>query len=143
MVDGFGSSKTEGVFRRCAEQTLRVLRDNSEIILTVLEVFKYDPLYTWTINPIKKLRLQADQQRVPITPLSETGTMISNFGTVSGGGTDRKEVDDNCERALDSVSRKLDKNLSIEYTVNELIVTAMDESKLACLWYGKFVPYFF
>jgi ataxia telangiectasia mutated family protein len=49
MVDGFGMSGTEGVFRRCAEQTLRVLRDNAEVIMTVLEVFKYDPLHSWYV----------------------------------------------------------------------------------------------
>ncbi len=47
LVDGFGISGTEGVFRRCAEETLRVLRDGSGVIKTVLEVFKYDPLYSW------------------------------------------------------------------------------------------------
>ena len=47
IVDGFGMSGTEGVFRRCAEETLRVLRDGSDVIKTVLEVFKYDPLHSW------------------------------------------------------------------------------------------------
>ena len=47
MVDGFGISGTEGVFRRCAEETLRVLREGSNVIKTVLEVFKYDPLHSW------------------------------------------------------------------------------------------------
>jgi serine-protein kinase ATM len=51
MVDGFGITGTEGVFRRCAEHALRVLRENEEIILTVLEVFKYDPLHTWYFLP--------------------------------------------------------------------------------------------
>ncbi len=47
MVDGLGTSGTQGVFQRCAEETLRVLRNDSEVILTVLEVFKYDPLHSW------------------------------------------------------------------------------------------------
>lgn len=47
MVDGMGVSGTDGVFQRCAEETLRVLRDESEIIMTVLEVFRHDPLHTW------------------------------------------------------------------------------------------------
>ncbi len=50
MVDGFGISGTQGVFQRCAEETLRVLRDGSETILTVLEVFKYDPLHSWYVT---------------------------------------------------------------------------------------------
>lgn len=49
MVDGLGISGTQGVFQRCAEETLRVLRQGSETILTVLEVFKYDPLHSWYV----------------------------------------------------------------------------------------------
>jgi hypothetical protein len=30
----------EGVFRRCCEETLRVLRERSSVIMTILEVFK-------------------------------------------------------------------------------------------------------
>jgi ataxia telangiectasia mutated family protein len=47
IVDGMGISGTQGVFQRCAEETLRVLREGSDIIMTVLEVFKYDPLHSW------------------------------------------------------------------------------------------------
>lgn len=50
MVDGMGTTGTQGVFQRCAEETLRVLRDDSEVVLTVLEVFKYDPLHSWYVN---------------------------------------------------------------------------------------------
>lgn len=50
MVDGLGTSGTQGVFQRCAEETLRVLRDGSETILTVLEVFRYDPLHSWYVK---------------------------------------------------------------------------------------------
>lgn len=47
IVDGLGMTGTEGVFRRCAEETLRVLREHSEIVETVLQVFKHDPLHSW------------------------------------------------------------------------------------------------
>lgn len=49
MVDGLGTTGTRGVFQRCAEETLRVLRDGSDVILTVLEVFKHDPLHSWLV----------------------------------------------------------------------------------------------
>ena len=52
MIDGLGISGTQGVFQRCAEETLRVLRDGSETILTVLEVFKYDPLHSWYVSRV-------------------------------------------------------------------------------------------
>ena len=47
MVDGMGVSGTHGVFQRCSEETLRVLREGSDIIMSVLEVFKHDPLHSW------------------------------------------------------------------------------------------------
>lgn len=50
IVDGMGTTGTQGVFQRCAEETLRVLRNDSEVVLTVLEVFKYDPLHSWCVN---------------------------------------------------------------------------------------------
>lgn len=49
MVDGMGTSGTQGVFQRCAEETLRVLREGSDVIMTVLEVFKHDPLHSWFV----------------------------------------------------------------------------------------------
>lgn len=47
IIDGMGIAGTEGVFRRCSEETLRVLRESADVIRTVLEVFKYDPLHSW------------------------------------------------------------------------------------------------
>lgn len=57
MVDGMGTTGTQGVFQRCAEETLRVLREDSEVILTVLEVFKYDPLHSWCVRPRRRVLL--------------------------------------------------------------------------------------
>lgn len=45
-----GIAGTEGVLRRCAEETLRVLRSSTDVIKTVLEVFKHDPLHSWYAN---------------------------------------------------------------------------------------------
>ena len=55
MVDGMGYSGTQGVFQRCAEETLRVLRERSDVIMTVLEVFKHDPLHSWFVPPFFRL----------------------------------------------------------------------------------------
>ena len=47
MVDGMGILGVEGIFRRCCEQVLRVLRRERSAIVTVVEVLKHDPLYHW------------------------------------------------------------------------------------------------
>ncbi|KAJ7442296.1 hypothetical protein FB451DRAFT_1440423 [Mycena latifolia] len=131
VVDGMGAAGTQGVFQRCAEETLRVLREGSEVIMTVLEVFKYDPLHSWTASEIKLQRVQngadaagagaAGGHRVP-----------AGIGIDMASGT----ADEAADRALTSVARKLDKAMSVEYTVNELLAEATDPMRLATIWYG-------
>jgi ataxia telangiectasia mutated family protein len=41
------------------------------------------------------------------------------------------------DRALSSVARKLDKALSVQYTVNQLITDATHEDNLATIFSGK------
>lgn len=45
--------------------------------------------------------------------------------------------DEHADRALSGVARKLDKSLSVEFTVNELISEAADDSNLAQMFSGK------
>ncbi|RPD76341.1 hypothetical protein L226DRAFT_505666 [Lentinus tigrinus ALCF2SS1-7] len=128
MVDGLGISGTQGVFQRCAEETLRVLRDGSETILTVLEVFKYDPLHSWTASEFKIKRVQGDE-----TAAQSTGDAFRfAIGIDMASGT----TDEAADRALSTVARKLDKTLSVEYTVNELITEASDPANLALMYVG-------
>lgn len=53
-----GVSGVEGVMRRCCEQTLKLLQEQREIIVTLLQVLLYDPLFTWSISSTKARRLQ-------------------------------------------------------------------------------------
>jgi ataxia telangiectasia mutated family protein len=50
FIDGFGMTGLEGVYKRCCEEILRVLRARTSIIMTILEVFKYDPLQKWCVR---------------------------------------------------------------------------------------------
>ncbi|THH11332.1 hypothetical protein EW145_g727 [Phellinidium pouzarii] len=127
IVDGFGMSGTEGVFRRCSEETLRVLRDGSDVIKTVLEVFKYDPLHSWTASAVKIRKAQADSVHLPTHESDRLGIGID----MSSGMEDEA-----ADRALNGVASKLDKSLSIEYTVNELIAEATDITNLALMFAG-------
>lgn len=45
-------------------------------------------------------------------------------------------ADESADRALTAVARKLDRALSTEYTVNELIAEATDPANLACMFIG-------
>lgn len=51
-------------------------------------------------------------------------------------------ADEAADRALSSVSRKLDKSLSVEYTVNQLVADATDSVNLSHMYSGKPTPNF-
>lgn len=128
IVDGMGVSGTQGVFQRCAEETLRVLRKGSTTIMTVLEVFRHDPLQTWTVNSETVQKVQG------------TETVTPGLGTVKGVlGIDMKSdsVQEAADRALSGVARKLSSHLSVEHTISELITEAMEPTNLAYLFAGK------
>lgn len=53
--------------RRSSEMTLDVLRKNSEIILTILEVLLYDPLYIWTLTSDRMRKVQpTESNKAPV-----------------------------------------------------------------------------
>ncbi|KAL4128066.1 hypothetical protein PRIC2_007060 [Phytophthora ramorum] len=47
IIDAFGITGYEGVFRRVSEVTIHLLRENSETLRSVLESFIHDPLVEW------------------------------------------------------------------------------------------------
>jgi ataxia telangiectasia mutated family protein len=149
MVDGLGTSGTQGVYQRCSEETLRVLRDGSDVIRTVLEVFRYDPLHSWSVHPalvilnltsldrtaseIKIKRVQAGGNTAGDTAQPTYDPLRFGIGIDMASGS----ADEAADRALSSVTRKLDKSLSVEYTVNQLIAEATDLVSLALMFVGQ------
>lgn len=47
MVDALGVTGYEGPFRRSSETIMRILRQNEDSLMTVLETFVHDPLVEW------------------------------------------------------------------------------------------------
>lgn len=132
LVDGMGISGVEGVFRRCCNFTLEALRLEQESIMTILDVLRYDPLYSWSVSPLRMARMQENANRVAALE-QETNTTDGVAAPVR-----RREIDESAEaaRALAVVAKKLGKGLSVEATVNELIRQATDERNLAVLFCG-------
>jgi ataxia telangiectasia mutated family protein len=129
IVDGMGITGTEGVFRRCCEFTLDALREETYSIMTVLDVLRYDPLYSWSISPVRMAKLQ--------------DAAHSRQQDEDGEGEDddeapKKRANEPSEahRALEVVKKKLSKTLSVTAMVNDLIVQASDERNLAVLYSG-------
>lgn len=131
IVDGMGITKTEGVFRRCCEFTLEALRKEADTIMTILDVLRYDPLYTWSISPVRLAKLQEGQSAVPVSTAGSTATN-TGLGMRKEGINEPSEAD----RALTVVRKKLSKGLSVTAMVNELINQATDERNLAVLYSG-------
>ncbi|EAW13128.1 DNA-binding protein kinase TEL1 [Aspergillus clavatus NRRL 1] len=129
LVDGMGITKTEGVFRRCCEFTLEALRQESYSIMTILDVLRYDPLYSWTVSPLRMKRMQDAQEAGDGPPM------------IPGGAEDQRSANEPSEadRALTVVAKKLSKTLSVTATVNELIQQATDERNLAVLYCGMYL----
>lgn len=134
IVDGMGITKTEGVFRRCCEFTLDALREEQYSIMTILDVLRYDPLYTWSISPLRLAKLQkarhSDDGAMDDGEQSETETKKSK--KLASHVNEPTEAD----RALEIVRKKLSKTLSVTATVNDLINQATDERNLAVLYSG-------
>ena len=148
LVDGMGISGVEGVFRRCCNFTLEALRRDQESIMTILDVLRYDPLYSWSISPVRLQKMQENAEQAAAA--AAAGTSDTNAtGTTDGaiaaagmaaaglqGGKSEVNEPSEADRALTVVAKKLGKSLSVEATVNELIRQATDERNLAVLYCG-------
>lgn len=142
IVDAMGLHGVEGVYRRCCQETLRVMREGASVIETVLQVFKYDPLYDWTQNPVKVIRAQAHAtSQEPSSSNDSSAFDATNQRRVlqqpkspEGGGKDVAEL--LAERAIGTVMEKLSTSLSVEYTVNDLMMQARDPVNLGAIFSG-------
>ncbi|RDW94766.1 hypothetical protein BP5796_00529 [Coleophoma crateriformis] len=130
IVDGMGITKTEGVFRRCCEFTLDALRKEVYSIMTILDVLRYDPLYSWSISPVRLAKLQDAQSDAPEPDPSAPGEASEKAKQTVNEPSE-------ADRALTVVNKKLSKTLSVQATVNDLINQATDERNLAVLYSGK------
>ena len=85
VVDGMGVTACEGTFRRSCEEVLRVLRDNSLQIMTILEVVIHDPLYKWSLSP---LQARMKQNLLPDyhTDLAAAKNSRTSRGSGAGNG---------------------------------------------------------
>ncbi|XP_016073693.1 PREDICTED: serine-protein kinase ATM isoform X3 [Miniopterus natalensis] len=138
IVDGMGITGVEGVFRRCCEKTMEVMRNSQETLLTIVEVLLYDPLFDWTMNPLKALYLQ---QR-----LEDEAELHS---TLNADDQECKhslsEIDQSFNKVAERVLMRLQEKLkgveegtvlSVGGQVNLLIQQAMDPKNLSRLFPG-------
>ncbi|KAM3874841.1 serine-protein kinase ATM [Diretmus argenteus] len=140
IVDGMGITGVEGVFRRCCEKTMEVMKSSQEALLTIVEVLLYDPLFDWTMNPLKAFYLQHDEQQELNATLNSTlgGDDIDAHRKASSDSQSFNKV---AERVLLRLQEKLKgveegTVLSVGGQVNLLIQQAMDPNNLSRLFHG-------
>ncbi|XP_078174265.1 serine/Threonine-kinase ATM-like protein isoform X2 [Carex rostrata] len=127
MIDGMGVTGVEGVFRRCCEETLSVMRTNKEALLTIIEVFIHDPLYKWALSPLKALQRQKETEEEMDSSLDDS--------------QDAYEGNKDAARASLRVKQKLDgyeegEMCSIQGQVQQLIQDAVDIDRLCQMFPG-------
>ena len=142
LVDGMGISGVEGVFRRCCNFTLEALRRDKDDIMTILDVLRYDPLYSWSVSPVRLQKMQENAEQAAAAAAADAkvaGDAKSAEGAADGAARARRKdggTQSEADRALEVVMKKLGKSLSVEATVNELIRLATDERNLGVLYCG-------
>ncbi|XP_071734165.1 serine/threonine-protein kinase ATM [Rutidosis leptorrhynchoides] len=127
IIDGMGVTGVEGVFRRCCEENLSVMRTNKEALLTIIEVFIHDPLYKWALSPLKALERQKETDDDLETSLEDS--------------EDEYEGNKDAARALLRVRQKLDgyeegEMRSVHGQVQQLIQDAIDPDRLCQMFPG-------
>lgn len=124
IVDGMGVTGVNGMFSKNCEHVLNVLRSNTQYISGILDVLKYDPLYTWTMSPLRKKKLK----------------QIYFNNDESDKGFDefiKTDTGSEANAAIETVKRKLGaQGLSNEAVVRELIHEAVDPRNLALIFMG-------
>lgn len=121
LVDGMGLLGTEGVFKRCCEFTLEMMRTEQASITSLLDVLRYDPLYSWTLSSGQDHAGQRRNSSVKHQPYT---------------GHEEPEVRAEAKRALLVVEHKLSSALSVSAVVNELIQQATDPENLGLIFAG-------
>ncbi|XP_053675584.1 serine/threonine-protein kinase ATM [Anopheles nili] len=138
IVDGMGINGVEGVFKKSCEKTLEVLRNNQTVILTILEVLLYDPLYSWNVLSNKKANRRQQQAAMHIS--GEESDSQEQVDLTVGAN-----INVTAERTLMQVEKKLqgkedDKYISVEGQVQMLIFNATNEINL-CQLFAGWQPY--
>ncbi|XP_062910203.1 serine-protein kinase ATM isoform X3 [Mobula hypostoma] len=141
IVDGMGITGVEGVFRRCCEKTMEVMRNSQEALLTIVEVLLYDPLFDWTMNPLKALYLQQRPEEDADLHSTLNSTVAGEDTECDGKTTDTKSINKVAERVLLRLQEKLKgveegAVLSVGGQVNLLIQQARDPKNLSRLFPG-------
>ncbi|ELT94946.1 hypothetical protein CAPTEDRAFT_164972 [Capitella teleta] len=117
MVEAMGPLKTEGIFRRSCEVTMRVMRDQNDPLMSVLKTFIYDPLVEWN---------------KPARGKSNESGEIKN----EKAQTHVNNIEARLKGKLKNKTKPWGLPLSVDGHCKHLIKEATDEKNLCCMYIG-------
>lgn len=54
IIDAFGVTGVDGIYRNCFSNTLNILRDHKDNIISIMDTFVHDPLVDWAKSEDKR-----------------------------------------------------------------------------------------
>jgi len=141
IVDAMGPCGTEGTFSHAAEATMRLLRENATVLLTILSAVVSDPLYKWSVSPVKaRLRQRLDDGEEAAAKMDIDFTGDSSPVKFQPS----EDRNDAANRAITKIQEKLQgyengtigECQAVEGQVQLLINAARDHDNLCSLYFG-------
>ncbi|KAJ2570276.1 Serine/threonine-protein kinase tel1, partial [Coemansia sp. RSA 1836] len=126
---------------------LQAMRDNAKVVITILNVLKVDPLYMWSLIPLRHDKMNRNVS-VYVNDTRDNGRTAGISGDPVGGEGDHHMLDhessgdaaedENKEagRSILHVGQRLSATISVEGQVSELIQQATDSGLLSRLFEG-------
>jgi len=149
IIDGMGPTGIEGTFTKAAEETLTVLKRNSNALLTILSAIVSDPLYRWSVSPVKarqRQRLSEKDEEDSGGRLQERRKSVEADDSKSGKDESKPgtETNEAAAHAITRISEKLQgyedgtsgEQQSVEGQVQLLVNSAKDQDNLSEMYFG-------
>lgn len=150
LIKAMEVSGVEGSFRITCENVMRVLRDNKDSLMAILEAFAFDPLIRWGFDlPTEQIKKENDKHfkaTESIYGIDEASSM-SNITTTSVKDKKREYINTRAVLVLKRISSKLTGNdipkhedLDVAEQVDHLIEQAKSVENL-CQHYIGWCPF--
>ncbi|KAJ1902440.1 hypothetical protein LPJ66_000051 [Kickxella alabastrina] len=141
MVDGMGMLGLNGTFRHFCQAALEAMRENARVVITILNVLKVDPLYMWSLIPLRLDKINRNVSMY-VGDLrgegvgSDDGDFAALYGEDNNAAAAALEENKEAGRSILHVGQRLGAGISAEGQVSELIQQATDPRLLSRMFEG-------
>jgi len=119
LVNAMEVCGIEGSYRFTCERVMRVLRENKDSVMAVLEAFVYDPLFNWRLLPTAATGSDGSQQQQQQSAQSSTSALLIDSVIQQNGD----EVSLTMNERTVTVIRRVEKKLTgLDFGPNVLVV---------------------